>query len=167
MAQITTIHNLSALTTGEINANAEFMVNNDPTAVVRANKVTLSQIKADRANVDLTNLTNAGNIVAAKASLPSTVYDDLNLGASDAEYIAPSDGYYYFNKGSGTANAYAFIHNKSNGMFVYIQTVSAGSSCILNIPVLKGHTVAVSYSASGTTNAFRFIYAEGSKSEHS
>lgn len=179
MAQITTIHNLSSISTADINTEAEFMVNNDPTAIVRANKVTLAQIKSDLANKDLTNLTtagedhfanpalsnlsNSGNIVSAKASMPSDTYDEIPVAASGTEYTAPSDGWYYFGINASAAGA---TINITCSMTVTQIAHASGNQLRRIFPVKKGDKVTISYTSSAAS-LLRFYYAVGSVSEAS
>lgn len=133
----------------------------------------IDQIASDlnlKAGTDLANLSNAGSIVAAKASMPSGNYDSLTLGASGSVYTAPADGWFSLQKVSGTAYAHVNIYNRSTD-----SDARLGMTCIadnntgrnLNVfaPAKKGDEVYISYNATGATNYFRFNYAEGSKSE--
>ena len=134
----------------------------------------IDQIASDlnlKAGTDLSNLTNAGKIVSANLCMPSNAYDNLTLGAAGSTYTAPANGYFVIGK---RANA--------NGQFLNIRLLDENlndittywSDCggsignlILGhfIPCQKGWKVAIDYTAGGVVTAFRFIYAEGSKSE--
>lgn len=95
-------------------------------------------------------------------SLPSSRYIDWTLGASSATYTAPADGWVYINKVAGTANAYVSLQNGSAGALgITLHVPGAGNTCRGFLPVKKGDLVGVSYNATGATNVFRFIYAEG------
>ena len=124
-----------------------------------------------KANVSLDNLTDAGKIVAAKASMPSSTYDTLTLGASGATYTAPADGYFVFLKNSTAAGQIVdmSIMTGTTANTYRLQTVSiaSGSYCIQTVPAQKGAVLTVNYTLAGTgsSNLFRFVYAEGSKSE--
>ena len=137
------------------------------TSVKTAIEADIDDIATDlnlKAGTDLANLTNQGSIVAAKASMPSGTYDDLTLGASGTEYTAPADGYFAINKTAGSSNLYLTMSNNSNNMQTGNLYAATGQfRCY--IPAKKGDKVAVYYTMTGTTNMFRFIYAEGSKSE--
>ena len=91
----------------------------------------------------------------AHQSFPSNKSINLTLGISGANYVAPADGYFEFRKGA------------SDGQ--YIKMTSTLESCINSsgyiisvfCPARKNDTMKLSYTASGTTYVFRFIYAEG------
>lgn len=90
---------------------------------------------------------------------PTNQYDDLTLGASDTEYTAPADGWFAINKTAGSANLYLTMANQSNNMQAGNVYASSGQfRCY--IPAKKGDKVVVYYSMTGTTNMFRFIYAQ-------
>ena len=92
-------------------------------------------------------------------SMPSGKLVDLTLGASGTTYTAPANGWFYIGKGI-SANQY-FIFDNMTSHFA-INTAPAGTNSIYNVmPVTKGDIVQVRYTASGTTNYFRFIYAQG------
>ena len=52
--------------------------------------------------------------------------------------------------------------NASNGMSTGIMS-SSTLNCRCFLPVSKNNTVTINYTLSGTTNTFRFIYANGAK----
>jgi hypothetical protein len=95
-------------------------------------------------------------------SMPSSSYIDLNLGASGATYTAPTNGYFCLDK-AGTQNEYIDIRNNTTGLLRSKTTISASGteSIAVYMPCKKGDEIAVVYTATGTTNIFRFIYAEG------
>lgn len=91
------------------------------------------------------------------------MYTDLTLGNSGTQYIAPANGYYFFQK-RGNQYEYISLTNLDNGM--RSQSVS-GSPNQINLtailPVKKGSRVEVGYNAASTLVYFRFIYAVGSE----
>jgi len=92
-------------------------------------------------------------------SFPSASYDDLTLGSSGATYTAPADGYFAINKTAGSSNLYLTMSNNSNNMETGNLYAATGQfRCY--IPAKKGDKVAVYYTMTGTTNMFRFIYAQ-------
>ena len=95
-------------------------------------------------------------------AMPSSMYVDLNLGASGATYTAPANGYFCLDK-AGTQNEYIDIRNNTTGLLRSKTTISAPGteSIAVYMPCKKGDEIAVVYTATGTTNRFRFIYAEG------
>lgn len=94
---------------------------------------------------------------------PSNNYDDLELGASGTQYTAPANGYFYIDKSTNGNGQYVVFYTPNSSldgelaMIVY----QSGQHCSMLYPALKGKNVIVSYNAGGTTNKFRFIYAEG------
>ena len=136
---------------------------------IKLNGVTIID-EQDLADKNLSNLTDAGNIVAAKASMPSNDYDDLTLGASGTEYTAPSDGWVYIRgKASATYQYIAIIKDPSVAAYEasVMWAVSNSSDLYANAPLKKGDKFKVNYTMGGTSenDYFRFYYAEGSKSE--
>ena len=115
-----------------------------------------------KADIDLGNLSNAGSIIAGKMSMPSSVYDDLTLPTSGSSVSAPSDGYFRLNGGATTGNK--FVSLSGNRLVVSSTSVSGVVDASVILPVKKGDSVQVSYSAD-TSLVFLFVYAEGSKSE--
>ena len=143
-------------------------------------EVDIDEIATDlngKADVDLTNCTDAADIKMAHNAMPSDTYIDLTLGASGTEYVAPADGWYFFRKvSSGNTQNVTLInvtqlHSTSNPLqttdCMGTRSISSGNSQALMVylPVKKGDIVAVAYSAGGVLDAFKFIYAVGSESE--
>lgn len=115
-----------------------------------------------KVDLDLSNVTNTGKSTAAGWAMPSSAYEDLTLGASGDYYTAPSNGYLVIDKQSNGANQYIeFISHLQVGVFI----PQSGYHGRLSLPVIKGEQIRVLYNAGGTTQMFRFYYAEGSKSE--
>lgn len=92
---------------------------------------------------------------------PSSNYEDLKLGASGTEYTAPANGYFYISKVTGNTNQYIEINNITKGYGTILPCYNSGVNLRDKLQVQKGDVVAVWYTASGATNYFRFIYAEG------
>ena len=96
----------------------------------------------------------------ASFGMPSNRYIDLTLGASGTTYTAPANGYFEFKKSSTAAGQNIQLENSTGNISIGIISYSNNSlRCFL--PVKKGDTIKVLYSADGTTTAFRFVYAEG------
>ena len=90
--------------------------------------------------------------------IPSSVYDDLTLGASGSTYTAPADGYFTLAKWASSGQI-VVIESLSNGCRSFACTnVSEYPSATL--PVKKGDSIAIYYTASGNVLYFRFVYAE-------
>ena len=94
-------------------------------------------------------------------SLPSGSYVNLTLGKTGTEYIAPADGWFSISKRATAANQILALFLNSIGFgFKYASSDSQG--CLTSCPVKKGDKIMCSYTAAGTTEFFRFIYAQGS-----
>lgn len=132
-------------------------------------QVDIDEIATDlngKADVDLTNVNNAGYIKMAGASMPSNTKIVLTLGASDSTYIAPANGYFTLRK-QGNTGQYIAMACHSSGVGLYSQFSASNTYAQVTIPVKKNDEVVVFYSASGATQYFNFIYAVGSESEAS
>lgn len=116
-------------------------------------------------SADNTQLLNALKAMSSGWAMPSSVYDNLTLGASGTDYQAPADGYFDVFKSTNANNQYFTLTNASAGqMTSHAWCPSSGGGCACFMLAKKGDTVHVTYTAGGTLNYFRFIYAEGSKS---
>ena len=105
---------------------------------------------------------NAKVDIDSSWGFPSNRYIDLTLGASGATYTAPANGWFTISKLTGSTNQYInFVNSSAGGLSISSLLPSSSSTIRLFIPCKKGDSVVCNYSASGTTNAFRFIYAEG------
>lgn len=107
----------------------------------------------------LIGLDTLGRKTVASLFLPSTRYIDLELQASNTLYTAPANGFFTLWKNSTTAIQFVSIENIDNK----IQCNNFGSSNMLYVPVQKGNRIRIAYDSAGTTQIFRFIYAEGAK----
>jgi len=136
-------------------------------------EVDIDEIATDlngKADIDLTNLNDAGNIKIAHNAMPSDTYVDLTLGASGTSYTAPADGYVSISKVVGGDWYYLSVdlYNANNVMIASIfADCYRTSPATVFVPVYKGQKFVINYSAYGTTNWFRFIYVVGSESEAS
>ena len=137
-------------------------------------QVDIDEIATDlngKADVDLTNCDNNGRILMSEMPMASNKYINLTLGTSGATYTAPANGYFYIRKACGTTNhVYCAIYaSGSSGSINDIShctgVVADEITCLL--PVKKGTVVGISYTATGATTTFRFVYAVGSESEAS
>lgn len=93
--------------------------------------------------------------------MPSNRYIDLTLGASGSKYTAPANGWVVINKKGGVEYAYISLIQDPSIIAQYRGIRYDDDICGV-IPVRKGN-FSVQYNATGTTNRFRFIYAEGEK----
>lgn len=115
------------------------------------------------ADIDLSNITDAGREKIAALGMPSNKYKDLTLGASQATYTSPADGWFYAHKVvTAAASQYIIIYNVDCN--ISSSQNASGNGAVVRgfVPVKKGDTVRVDYTAGGT-GQLRFIYAEGIK----
>lgn len=131
-------------------------------------QVDIDEIATDlngKADVDLTNVNNAGTSRGAGWAMPSNTYIDLTLGASGTTYTAPADGYVAVVYNTVGTFSYCHIFNPTNA---FGTTGVYGIDSLLGIlqilPVRKGGTYRIDY-GSLTFTSFRFFYAVGSESE--
>jgi hypothetical protein len=93
--------------------------------------------------------------------MPSDKYIDLTLGASGTDYVAPAHGWVYLRKATGKETAYITLINLNNNIQVHQWSTGTNSQCAGYLPVKKGDKFRSTYNATGKTNEFKFIYAEG------
>ena len=97
--------------------------------------------------------------------LVSDRYVDLELKASGTTYTAPANGWVNILKLSNGVGQYMTLLNKTKDIFVRSNNTSAAvDQSGLLIPVNKNDIYRVDYSYSGTTNKFKFVYAQGNGS---
>lgn len=130
-------------------------------------QIDIDQVMADlalKADKDFTNIDNTAKIAIAHNAMPSDTYDDLTLGATGATYTAPADGYAFIQKGtSGTSQSVVIVNTTTN--LLSVGAASSGIATGTFLPVKKGDTFQVNYTAGGALVYFRFVYAVGSESE--
>ena len=116
---------------------------------------------AGKADTNLSNLSTTGKTKVANLAMPSGIYIDLTLPTSGQHITAPADGYVYLEKYA--ANPAEYIVMQANYIGVAEAASSVDQILRVTLPVKKGSIVTPTYTASGTTTAFRFTYAEGSQ----
>lgn len=98
----------------------------------------------------------------AHQATPSDKYIDLTLPADGNSIAAPADGILYLSKNSDATGQRVRFWNRTTSA-----SISTWSSGVQNLEIImsvsKGDTITVVYNAGGTTNAFKFIYANGAK----
>ena len=94
-------------------------------------------------------------------SSPSVRYDNLQLQATEAIYIAPGNGYFTICKATGDANEYIWMRNETTMLTMNNYTPVAQNQIRLFLPARKGDNVTIGYSAAGALSYFRFVYLEG------
>lgn len=113
-------------------------------------------IDAGRINEQLSDLVEVGGSLG----MPSNKYVNLTLGASGDSYTAPANGYFYINKIAGSDWYYVRMRNAISNIDLFVDAYRTTPLTSV-IPAKKGENVYVYYNATGTTNDFRFIYAQG------
>lgn len=99
------------------------------------------------------------NIPIARYTHPSTTYRDLTLPSSGGSVTAPDDGWVLLEKAATAAGQYIYLQTPS----LRARTFSTGGNTLdIYIPVNKGDSVQVNYSAAGNLGRFRFYFANGS-----
>ena len=98
----------------------------------------------------------------AHQAMPSDRYVDLTLPDDGGNITSPADGYFYLSKNSTATGQRVRLYNYTNTMCV-VSWSSGTQNLEVCLPVSKGDVVRTVYSADGTTNVFRFIYANGAK----
>lgn len=101
-------------------------------------------------------------------SLPSDRYDELILGVSGTTYTAPANGWYILYKQansptSSTLDLFCTLTNASTGITSHFHG-AYGFGLTPCVEVKKGDNVFVTYDATGITQYFRFVYAQGNGS---
>lgn len=98
----------------------------------------------------------------AHQAMPSDRYVDLTLSGSGTNYTASADGYVTVVKNSSATGERLTLRNMTTNQESSV--FSSGSQVLgIFLPVSKGDTFTCIYTASGSTNYFRFIYANGAK----
>ena len=94
-------------------------------------------------------------------SMPSNKYIDLTLGASGSTYTAPANGWLILNKIATSVGQEIRLTNQSNQLRGYAIAAITSAALDTMIPCRKGDTIYIYYSAAGSVEDFRFVYAEG------
>lgn len=132
-------------------------------------QVNIDQIATDlngKADVDLTNVNNAGTSRSAGWAMPSDTYVDLTLGASGTTYTAPANGWFWVRHRTSSNGGGLTTDISKNNMFIYGTGRKTVANAVISdfLPVKKG-AILTFYYDSGKDTAIRFIYAQGSESE--
>lgn len=129
-------------------------------STLRQNVTTNTNDITDMKNA--TNFTTSGKNKIANFGKPSNQYTDLTLGATWDQYTAPADGYICLRK-SGDSGEYIKIYNVTSKIGSMGISQTGGFDIPVTVPVSKGDTFQITYTTSGATNYFRFVYANGAK----
>ena len=128
-----------------------------------ASETNTAAMLGTKANVDLDNLSATGKAVASNLAMLSDSFIEMTLGATETTYTAPADGAFFIGKNAAGANQHIYADVYKGNTFLYTCNMLSHSTESLNllIPVSKGSSVIIRHNLSGTTNVFRFIYANG------
>lgn len=112
-------------------------------------------------------LSNIGKNEVSTLSAPSKRYINLELQASETVYTMPANGYLCLAKAKSTNDdgneAFVGLRNQTTGLATNGFTSMPSNFIRVNLPVKKNDKIFVYYTATGTLDYFRFIYAEGAQ----
>ena len=151
----------------ETSANGLYLYFYVGEVVQDANVIAAASVLTDVADLkNASNFSQTGLSTLSGLGMPSDRYDDLTLGASGATYTAPANGYIFFSKNNGTNGLkYSSVNviDENNNIIYWDLSYqsSAGDALQSLTPIKKGRRFQVYYTATGPTNYFRFVYAEG------
>ena len=113
-----------------------------------------------KANTSLDNITVTGKSSCSKFGMPSSIFESWTLGSSGDTHTAPANGWVRISKTATNSAQYLSLNviGKLSGQLL---SSSNDQRLVLYVPVVKGDTVEVTYNVTGTTNSFKFYYAEG------
>ena len=122
-----------------------------------------SELFNNKADTDLTNVTDSAKVMMSGMGMPSSKYISLTFGASGTKYTAPANGWFIFSKrGSATGQwmtAYCGAQRQC-----YTSSISSSEATIY-MAVKKGDVLTLTYNLGGENMFSCFIYAQGSESE--
>lgn len=150
----------AAVASGTITEDSVSLITDDVDGANVATKAELQAVESEANN--LTNLTAQGKSLVSGLGMPSNRYIDLTLGASGSTYTAPANGWFFVRKVS-TGVQVIYFTNTTNGMTSSCYSSNSGEYLDSIIPVVKEQSVVCEYNTGGTTQFFRFIYAEGAE----
>lgn len=98
-------------------------------------------------------------------SMPSNKSESLTLGASDATYKAPGNGWFYLEATVPTSGfAIRFVATDGTARKAQVRAISGNQFCVVPLyPATAGEVVQVHYDGTLTNVVFKFIYADGEK----
>ena len=138
---------------GNIKNDGNRIIDFEPRSVFRA--IDYSDYKS------LHGLDLEGKELITLLSSPSVRYDNLQLQATEATYIAPGNGYFTICKTTDVANEFIWMRNETTMLSMNNYTPTAQHKIRLFLPARKGDNVTIGYSAAGELSYFRFVYLEG------
>lgn len=129
--------------------------------------INVSLVDTGKLTQEVANLIPNNSDLISGYSMPSDRYVDLELGASGTTYTAPANGWFLVSKNINSGQYIKIYNLPANSAKVMIGACASSSFAnfnqVIGVPVKKGDRAQVTYTASGTTNWLRFVYAEGEK----
>lgn len=101
-------------------------------------------------------------------TMPSSRYTNIEIKQTGSFYTVSDDGWVYIRKATQSANQFIDMAVFSGNTLLYSMvncTPSGGIPCACMLPVSKGMRFSVSYNATGATEQFYFIYANGNNAQ--
>ena len=147
-AQIASLGDISTLQTNTITNSKNIGTNTDA----------ITSLK------DATNFTTFGKNTIVNLGKPSSRTTNFELATTGSFYTVPDDGWIYIRKATQADNQFIDIavFYDDNLLYSIINcTPCSGIPRVCFFPVSKGMRFSVSYNATGTTEQFCFIYANG------
>lgn len=133
-----------------------------PTTDYGYSKTESDNLLSNKADTDLSNITNAGKEVCANMSMPSRNITSLSIGASGTIYTAPADGYFWLRL---LIDSGGFVQISIPGLVALAWTMPSQRQFSYAIPVSKGSELDLGYSGRISTNFefLAFVYANGAQ----
>ena len=166
--------NISVKTTEptlENDSAALFPVTNQLVDPIDNASLPINEIYSSKADVDLSNLSNTGDIKLAHNAMPNCASRTqlVTPTTSGQTYIAPADGYFAFSFKPIANTNYAchmFTSNSSNGGLNFSYSGNSANTAyqMLSLPIAKGDTLTIIWSNCTPDDLF-FWYANGAVSE--
>lgn len=114
--------------------------------------------------IDTANQTFRLPLLDGSEDLLGDRYEDFTLPATGSIYVAPANGRISIAKVSGAENVFLDLINSTRALVTEEITPMNWNTLMQNIEVRRGDNVAIYYTATGTTQTCRFIYATGNGS---
>ena len=123
----------------------------------------ITTLETAKADVNAGNFSSVGRDVLSRLGMPGLRYVDIPLGADQAVYTAPANGFFCFCKwAEGEISQYISLINTTRCELSVEWRGIVGLGRVF-IPVQKGDQIIAGYDARGAVHLFRFIYAEGAE----
>ena len=137
-------------------------------SVVDDSTVEVSELVNDieaKVALDGSNTSSIGSTLStyiAHAAMPSGQYEDLTLPASGGTVTAPADGWIVFQKQVNASGQHISLLNQTSSVSIDNIAVGSTNKPQVYLPVMKNDIITIAYTAAGTLEKFRFVYANGS-----